>query len=82
MSKLYPSDISRDQFEIIQPILESARKDTKPSTVDKYLIFNGILYLLKSGCQWRMIPKEYGKWRTCYYYWRCTVKIGMFANSV
>ena len=33
-SKRYPSDISREQFEQIKPILESARKRTKPRTVD------------------------------------------------
>ncbi len=64
----YPSDISREQFEIIKPILESSRKKTSPKTVDLYDVFCGILYLLKSGCQWRMLPKDYPKWRTCHYY--------------
>ncbi|MBD3728029.1 MAG: IS5/IS1182 family transposase, partial [Moraxella osloensis] len=36
MRKSYPSDISRKQFEHILPILESARKKTKPRTVDLY----------------------------------------------
>lgn len=64
----YPSDITRKQFEVIRPILESSRKKTSPRTVDLYDVFCGILYLLTSGCQWRMIPKEYPKWRTCHYY--------------
>lgn len=64
----YPSDITRKQFSNIQSILESARKKTSPRTVDLYDVFCGILYLLKSGCQWRMMPKEYPRWRTCHYY--------------
>jgi transposase len=64
----YPSDITRDQFEIIRSILEYSRKRTRPRVIDLYDIFCGILYLLKSGCQWRMLPKEYPKWRTCHYY--------------
>jgi len=64
----YPSDITRDQFSIIKPILESARKTTSPRSIDLYDVFCAVLYLLKSGCQWRMIPKDYPKWRTCYYY--------------
>ena len=68
MKNLYPSYISREQFEKIRPILESARKKTKPRVVDLYLVFNAILYLLKTGCQWRMIPKEYPKWRTVHEY--------------
>jgi hypothetical protein len=34
--KHYPSDVSREQFASIQPLLESARKKTKPRTVDLY----------------------------------------------
>jgi len=49
--KTYPSDISREQFERIRPLLESVRKRTKPRTVDLHEVFNAVLYLLKSGCQ-------------------------------
>ena len=66
----YPSDITREQFEIIRPILESARKKTKPREVDLYDVFCGILYILKSGCQWRMLPANFPKWRTCNEYFR------------
>ena len=68
MRQSYPSDISREQFEKIRPILESARKKTRPRRIDLYDIFCGILYLLKSACQWRMLPKEFPRWRTCHYY--------------
>ena len=68
MTRSYPCDISREQFSKIKPILESARKKTRPRTIDLYDIFCGILYILKSGCQWRMLPKEYPKWESCYYY--------------
>jgi transposase len=64
----YPSDISREQFHKIKSILESGRKKTRPRKIDLYDIFCGVLYLLKSGCQWRMLPKEFPKWRTCHYY--------------
>ncbi len=66
--KKYPSDISREQFEQIRPLLESMRKKTKPRTVDLYEVFCAVLYLLKSGCQWRMLPGEFPKWRTVHSY--------------
>ena len=68
MRKRYPSDISQEAFEEIRPLLESVRKQTKPRTVDLYEVFCGVLYLLKSGCQWRMLPSEYPKWRTVHTY--------------
>jgi len=73
--QIYPSDITREQFEKVREILESARKRTKPRQVDLYCVFNAVLYLLKTGCQWRMLPKEYPKWRTVHEYftiWRRT----------
>ena len=51
MRKAYPSDISTKQFEHILPILESARKKTKPRTVDLYDVFCGLLYVLRTGLQ-------------------------------
>ena len=65
----YPSDISREQFEEIRPLLESVRKKTKPRTVDLYEVFCGLLYVLSSGCQWRMIPRDFPKWTTIYTYY-------------
>ena len=69
--KKYPSDISREVFESkVLPVLDKARKKTKPTTIDVYEVFNGVLYVLKSGCQWRMLPDSFPKWQTCYAYWR------------
>jgi transposase len=67
-NKSYPSDLRRDQFEQILPLLESVRKRTKPRTVDLYEVFCAVLYLLKSGCQWRMLPSDFPKWRTVHSY--------------
>ena len=64
----YPSDITREQFEPIRELPESAKKRTKPGTVDLWEVFNGVLYVLKEGCRWRSLPKEYPKWRTVYDY--------------
>ena len=68
-TRKYPSDISREQFEIIRPLLESARKRTKPRTVDLYEVFCAVLYLLRTGCQWRALPSDFPKWRTVHSYW-------------
>ena len=70
MRRTYPSDLSREQFEKIRPLLETARKRTKPRTVDLYEVFCAVLYLLKSGCQWRMLPRDFPKWRTVHSYFQ------------
>lgn len=68
MRKKYPSDVTRKQFSKIQPLLERARKKIKPKTVDTYEIFCAVLYVLKSGCQWRMLPSDFPKWSTVYFH--------------
>jgi transposase len=65
----YPSDITREQFEVIRVDLESAKKATKPRNIDLYDIFCAMLYMIKSGCQWRMLPTDFPKWNIVRYYY-------------
>jgi len=67
-TKRYPSDISREQFGQLLPLLEQARRKTKPRTVDLYEVFCAVLYLLRTGCQWRALPSDFPKWRTVHSY--------------
>jgi len=60
---MYTSQITREQFNKIAPILEGAKKKTKPRKLDLYDIFNGLLYVVNTGCQWRNIPKDYPSWK-------------------
>jgi transposase len=70
MRESYPSDISREQIEIIRGDLESARKKTKPRKTDLYEVFCAVSYVLKTGCQWRMLPRDFPKWKTVYFYFQ------------
>ena len=71
MSHSCPSGITREQFARILPLLEPARRRrAKPRTADLYGVFCGVLRLLKSGCQWRMLPGGFPDWRACCKYFR------------
>jgi transposase len=65
----YPSDITREQYEIIREDLEKAKKRTKPREIDLYSVYCAILYLNKSGCQWDMIPSDFPKRGIVRYYY-------------
>ena len=82
MRTRYPGDISKEAFEEIRPLLENVRKQAKPRTVDLYEVFCGVLYLLKSGCQWRMLPSEFPKWRTAHAYFAKCSEHGPYGLSV
>ena len=64
----YPSDISREQFELIRKELEQAKRRTRPRKYDLYDIFCAVLYVLRGGIQWRMLPSDFPKWQLVYYY--------------
>ena len=66
--KRYASDISREKFAEIEPLLRSVRRRTKPTKVDLYEVFCAVLYVLRTGCQWRFLPIEWPKWQTVYAY--------------
>jgi len=70
MRDSYPSDISREQFEPLQAIFEQTKQQTKPRVVDLYDVLCAILYVLKSGCQWRMLPRDFPNWPEVYKYFR------------
>lgn len=65
----YPSDITREQFELIREDLEGAKKTTKPRTIELYSIFCAVLYIIKGGIQWRMIPADFPKKGIVRYYY-------------
>ena len=76
----YPSDITREQFEIIRSDLENAKKKTRPRKYDLYDIFCAVLYVVKGGIQWRMLPSDFPNWKLVYYYftvWTKTDKNGI-----
>jgi transposase len=70
MRAVYPSDISREQFSVIEYDLKSARKATRPRTYDLYDIFCAVLYVLKEGCTWRGLPHDFPKWNIVYHYYQ------------
>lgn len=64
--KIYPTNITDNQWTTILNILEDNRK--RKHCLRE--IFDALFYLLKTGCQWRMLPKEFPKWELVYYYFK------------
>jgi putative transposase len=68
MSKIYPSDLTDEQWQILAPYIPPTKHGGRARQVDIRRVVNAILYRNRSGCQWRMLPKEYPPWQTVYYY--------------
>lgn len=75
--KPYPSDITRKQFALIEPIIKRRKKKTGRPQSDLYEAVNGMLYVLSTGCRWRDLPHDYGvSYITCYRLFISWIKAG------
>lgn len=66
---MYPSDLKDAQWALIKELLPKPKHDGPKGgrpPADFRKVMNGILYVLKTGCQWRALPKDFGPWSTVY----------------
>jgi putative transposase len=70
MSKEYTSNLSREQFELIEPLLPPAKPGGRPRSVCLHAVLNAIFYLVVQGCKWRDLPSDFPAWQTVYTYFR------------
>lgn len=66
----YPSDLTDAQYALIEPLIPLAEPGGRRRSVDIRQVINGILYLNRTGCSWRMLPHEFPPWGTTHYYYR------------
>ncbi len=66
----YPTDLNCNEWALIMDLFTRTNRGRPPKWA-LWLIVNAILYVARTGCQWRMLPKEYPPWPTVYgYFWR------------
>ena len=76
MNKVYTTDITDEQWALIAPLIPPAKRGGSPRTVNMRLVFNTILYINKTGCQWAMLPKDLAKRSTAFDYFSAWKKDG------
>lgn len=64
----YPTDVTDAQWALVEPILNARKATGRPPKVDRRAVLNALLYMDRSGCQWRMIPSDFPKRSTVRYY--------------
>ncbi len=71
--KAYATDLTDGEWKIVQSLLPVRAGPGSPPRIDKREVVNGLLYLTRTGCQWRLLPHEFPYWGTVRYYfdkWR------------
>jgi putative transposase len=67
----YPTDLTDAEWEILAPLIPSALPGGRPRQQEMRAIVNAMLYVLRGGISWRMLPHDLPKWKTVYdYFWK------------
>jgi putative transposase len=68
--KSYQSDVSDDEWEILRAFMPPEKSEGRPREYEWREILNGIFYMTRSGCHWRLLPHDLPPWWTVYFYFR------------
>jgi putative transposase len=70
MEAVYPSDLSHQQWQAMSSVIPPAKPGGRPRTVNMRQVLNALFYVARTGCAWRMLPKDYPPKDTVYYYFK------------
>jgi putative transposase len=68
--------LTDEEWRLLQPFLPSNKVLGQKWIIDLGEILNAIFYLIRTGCQWRMLPHDFPAWQTVYHYFSCWRKGG------
>ena len=68
--KPYPTDLTDEQWALIEPYIPPEKWGGRTRSVDMRGVFDGIQYVLRTGCAWRHLPHDLPPWGTVHYYYR------------
>ena len=74
----YPTDLTDEEWDRISPMLLGAARTGRPPAFDLQEVLNANHYLARTGCGWRMQPKDFPRWQTVYWWFRRFVRRFMF----
>lgn len=67
--KPYPTDLNDQQWQTIEPLLPK-KKQGRNAQHSRREMLNALLYMARTGCQWRMLPHDLPAWEAVYAFWR------------
>jgi transposase len=64
----YPSDLTDEQWALVEPLLPPPSRGGRPEKHPRRSIVDAILYVVRTGCAWRQLPADFPPWQTVYWY--------------
>jgi putative transposase len=78
VDKLSDTDLTHAAWALIASMLPAARPGGRPRKINIRAALNAIFYLLRTGCQWRLLPREFPDWSTVYHYFQAWKNAGVW----
>ena len=66
----YPSDLSDEQWAVIEALVPAVRSGGRPEKHPRRAIVNAIFYVVRTGCSWRQLPHDFPPWQTVFWYFK------------
>jgi putative transposase len=71
MDKAFSSNLTDQQWKLIKPLIPRARTGGRPRSTCMRQVLNALVYVNRTGCQWRYLPPQFPPWQTVYdYFWK------------
>jgi putative transposase len=70
MKRSYSTDLSDAEWRCIEPYIAFANRRGRPRIHSLRRVLDAVFYVLRSGCAWRLLPREFPPWRSVYYWFR------------
>lgn len=77
-TKRYPTDLTDEEWARVEPVMPKPARTGRQREVDLREVLNAIRYLARTGCGWRMLPKDFPPWQTVYWWFRRFVRLLLF----
>ena len=77
-TKRYPSDLTDEEWASVEPLLPCPARRGRKRRTDLREVLNAIRYMVRSGCEWRMLPIHFPPWQTVYWWFRRFVRMLLF----
>ena len=78
----YPSDLTQAEWAQVSRFIPAPKPGGRPAKYERREIVNGLLYVSRTGCQWRAMPHDLPPWEAVYWYFRCWKEDGTFGRLI
>jgi transposase len=74
----YPTDLTDQEWALLAPLIPAPKPGGRPAIHDRRELVDAMLYWLRSGGAWRLLPHDFPPWQTVYHYWRLWRQRGLW----